>query len=110
MTERSLAAKLRLLRAQRGLTVKDAAAQLGIDRHTLRRIELGTQGAQYPTLAKIAKGYGVPVEELLEDPVPLADTSETGQRTSHEPLMSRPEVQEWLLEHGHTTQEEFLSL
>jgi transcriptional regulator with XRE-family HTH domain len=68
MMQKSLAAKLRLLRAQRGLTVKDAAGQLGVDRHTLRRIELGTQEAQYPTLAKIAEGYSVPVEELLEEP------------------------------------------
>jgi transcriptional regulator with XRE-family HTH domain len=65
MMQKSLAAKLRLLRAQRGLTVKDAAEQLSIDRHTLRRIELGTQEAQYPTLAKIAEGYDVPVEDLL---------------------------------------------
>ena len=69
MTQKSLANRLRLLRAQRGLTVKDAAQQVGVDRHTLRRIELGTQGAQYPTLAKIADGYGVPVEDLLEEPV-----------------------------------------
>jgi transcriptional regulator with XRE-family HTH domain len=68
MMQKPLATKLRLLRAQRGLTVKDAAGQLGVDRHTLRRIELGTQEAQYPTLAKIAKGYGVPVKDLLEEP------------------------------------------
>jgi transcriptional regulator with XRE-family HTH domain len=68
MMQKSLAGKLRLLRAQRGLTVKDAAAQLGVDRHTLRRIELGTQEAQYPTLLKIARGYGIDVEELLEEP------------------------------------------
>ncbi|CAA9466806.1 MAG: hypothetical protein AVDCRST_MAG58-3582 [uncultured Rubrobacteraceae bacterium] len=67
MMQKSLADRLRLLRAQRGLTVKDAAQQVGVDRHTLRRIELGTQEAQYPTLAKIADGYGVPVEELLEE-------------------------------------------
>jgi transcriptional regulator with XRE-family HTH domain len=73
MMQKSLAARLRLLRAQRGLTVKDAARQLGVDRHTLRRIELGTQEAQYPTLAKIAEGYGVPVEDLLEEPVPLGE-------------------------------------
>src|SRR5215218_8290419 len=69
MIQKPLADRLRLLRAQRGLTVKDAAQQVGVDRHTLRRIELGTQGAQYPTLAKIADGYGVPVEDLLEEPV-----------------------------------------
>jgi transcriptional regulator with XRE-family HTH domain len=69
MTQKSLADRLRLFRAQRGLTVKDAAQQVGVDRHTLRRIELGAQEAQYPTLAKIADGYGVPVQELLEEPV-----------------------------------------
>jgi transcriptional regulator with XRE-family HTH domain len=68
MMQKSLAAKLRLLRAQRGLTLKDASAQLGVDRHTLRRIELGTQQAQYPTLLKIARGYAIDVEELLEEP------------------------------------------
>src|SRR5215218_10533237 len=67
MIQKPLADRLRLLRAQRGLTVKDAAQQVGVDRHTLRRIELGTQEAQYPTLAKIAEGYSVPIEELIEE-------------------------------------------
>ena len=89
MTQKSLADRLRLLRAQRGLTVKDAAQQVGVDRHTLRRIELGTQEAQYPTLAKIADGYGVPVEELLEEPVAVgkAEAPEAGpadQRNAEE--------------------------
>jgi transcriptional regulator with XRE-family HTH domain len=89
MTRKSLADRLRLLRAQRGLTVKDAAQQVGVDRHTLRRIELGTQEAQYPTLAKIADGYGVPVEELLEEPVAAgkAEAPEAGpadQRSTEE--------------------------
>jgi transcriptional regulator with XRE-family HTH domain len=77
MMQKSLAAKLRLLRAQRGLTLKDASAQLGVDRHTLRRIELGTQQAQYPTLLKIARGYAIDVEDLLdlgdEPPAPKAE-------------------------------------
>ena len=68
MMQESLAEKLRVLRAQRGLSLLAASKQLGIDRHTLRRVELGTQDPQYPTLAKIAEGYGVPVEELLEEP------------------------------------------
>jgi transcriptional regulator with XRE-family HTH domain len=70
----SLAESLRLLRARKGLSLLAASEQLGVDRHTLRDLELG-QGRtpRYPTLAKIAKGYGVPVEELLEEPVPLAE-------------------------------------
>ena len=96
MTQKSLADRLRLLRAQRGLTVKDAAQQVGVDRHTLRRIELGTQGAQYPTLAKIADGYGVPVQELLEEPVGAgkAEAPEAGpaDRRSAEEEAGQPDV------------------
>jgi len=65
MTQGLLAQRLRELRAQRGLTLIQAAKQLGVDRHTLRRIELGTQSPIYPTLARIAEGYGVEVTELL---------------------------------------------
>jgi transcriptional regulator with XRE-family HTH domain len=70
----SLAESLRLLRARKGLSLLAASEQLGIDRHTLRDLELG-QGRtpRDPTLAKIAEGYGVPVEDLLEEPVPLAE-------------------------------------
>jgi transcriptional regulator with XRE-family HTH domain len=87
MTQKSLADRLRLLRAQRGLTVKDAAQQVGVDRHTLRRIELGTQEAQYPTLAKIADGYGVAVEDLLEEPVAAgkAEAPEAGPSDRRSP-------------------------
>jgi transcriptional regulator with XRE-family HTH domain len=86
MTQKSLADRLRLLRAQRGLTVKDAAQQVGVDRHTLRRIELGTQEAQYPTLAKIADGYSVAVEDLLEEPVAAgkAEAPEAGRPDEEE--------------------------
>ena len=69
MTQGSLAQKLRILRAQRGLTVKDASAIIGVNRHTLRSLELGEHEPGYPTLRKIADGYGVPVEDLMEDPV-----------------------------------------
>ena len=64
----SLAEKLRLLRARQGLSLLAASEQLGLDRHTLRDLELGRgRTPRYPTLAKIAQGYEVPVEDLLED-------------------------------------------
>ena len=64
----SLAEKLRLLRARKGLSLLAASEQLGLDRHTLRDLELGRgRTPRYPTLAKIAQGYEVPVEDLLED-------------------------------------------
>jgi transcriptional regulator with XRE-family HTH domain len=70
MMQGSLADKLRILRAREGLTVTEASERIGINRHTLRSLELGGQEPHYPTLRKIADGYGVPVEELLEEPVP----------------------------------------
>jgi transcriptional regulator with XRE-family HTH domain len=99
MTHGSLPERLRLLRAQRGLTLTEAAAQLGIGRHTLRRTELGTQTAQYPTLAKIAQGYGVPVEYLMEamEDVPKAEASKSGQSSPKKSLL---DLADTVLMHG----------
>jgi transcriptional regulator with XRE-family HTH domain len=60
-----LALKLRVLRAQEGLTLIDAAEKLGVGRDTLSSIERGHQHPRFPTLKRIAEGYGVPVEDLL---------------------------------------------
>jgi transcriptional regulator with XRE-family HTH domain len=73
MMHGSLPAKLQVLRARQGLTLIEAAEKLGIGRDTLSDLERGNRHPVMPTLAKIAKGYGVPVEELLEEPVPLAE-------------------------------------
>jgi transcriptional regulator with XRE-family HTH domain len=54
---------------QRGLTLVDAAKQIGITRVTLSELERGHREPVAPTLMKIAKGYGVPIEELIEEPV-----------------------------------------
>ena len=74
----TLARKLRVLRAERGLTLREAEQLTGVDKDTLSKIERGLRHPYDVTLSKLAKGYGVPVEELLEEPVPLAeDPSET---------------------------------
>jgi transcriptional regulator with XRE-family HTH domain len=65
--------RLRVLRAERGLSLTEAAERAGIQRQTLALLERGERHPHDPTLAKIAKGYGVPVEELLEEPA-LAGT------------------------------------
>ncbi|MDP9485834.1 MAG: helix-turn-helix domain-containing protein [Actinomycetota bacterium] len=65
----TLARRLRVLRAERGLTLRDAEHLTGVDKDTLSKIERGVRHPQDVTLAKIAKGYGVPVAELLEEPV-----------------------------------------
>jgi transcriptional regulator with XRE-family HTH domain len=67
MMQGSLAVRLQALRARQGLTLTEASEQLGINRHTLSRLEAGTQRPYGPTLKKLAEGYGVPVEALIEE-------------------------------------------
>lgn len=68
MTRGSLGTKLRLLRAERKLTLEEAAKRTGVTRESLGYIERGQQSPRAGTLAKIAEGYGVPVAQLLEEP------------------------------------------
>src|SRR5215217_7278075 len=85
----SLPTRLRVLRAERGLTLRDAEHQTGVDKDTLSKIERGVRHPHDVTLAKIAKGYGVPVEDLLEEPALAgtsgkADAPDTGQLSAAE--------------------------
>lgn len=71
---RSLNMRLRVLRAERRLSLREASALTGVDKVSLSRFERGLAHPQDRTLAKIATGYDVPVEELLEEePVPLGE-------------------------------------
>src|SRR5215203_5323934 len=74
----SLATRLRVLRAERGLTVRQVAELSGVAKETISQVERGERHPYDRTLAKLAKVYEVPVEDLLEEPVPLADAPETG--------------------------------
>jgi transcriptional regulator with XRE-family HTH domain len=71
MMQGSLAERLRVLRAQHGLSLTEASEKIGVNRHTLRDLELGKREPYGPTIRKIAEGYGVPVARLLEEPVLL---------------------------------------
>ena len=56
----------------------EAAEKIGIGRDTLSELERGRRHPVMPTLSKIARGYGVQVEELLdlEEEVPQEALSE----------------------------------
>ena len=66
MTQTSLGHRLRLLRVERQLSLRQAAARAGVVKETISDIERGVTHPQDVTLAKLAKAYGVPVEDLLE--------------------------------------------
>jgi transcriptional regulator with XRE-family HTH domain len=81
MTQGSLGERLRVLRAQHGLSLTEASEKIGVNRHTLRDLELDKREPYGPTIRKIAEGYGVPVARLLEEPVLAgkAEAPDTGQ-------------------------------
>src|SRR3954451_13586921 len=64
----ALRRKLRVMRAERGLTLREAAERTGVDKGTLSMLERGVRRPHDVTLARLAKGYGVPVEDLFEEP------------------------------------------
>ena len=73
--DESLARKLRVLRAERGWTLNQAAERAGVQPETISDAEHGKCRPYTPTLTKIAKGYGVPVKELLGEAVPSGKDS-----------------------------------
>jgi transcriptional regulator with XRE-family HTH domain len=76
----SLALRLRVLRAERGWTLNQAAERAGVQPETISDAEHGERRPYAPTLAKIAAAYGVPVEELLEEPVALGEAAREAGR------------------------------
>jgi transcriptional regulator with XRE-family HTH domain len=84
MTQTSLGRRLRLLRAERQLSLRQAAARAGVVKETISDIERGATHPQDVTLAKLAHAYEVPVEDLLEEPVPLTEApKEAGHADAH---------------------------
>jgi transcriptional regulator with XRE-family HTH domain len=61
-----IAVKLRVLREDLGLTRKEAAELANVSQVTLIRLESGKRDPYMPTVTKIARAYGVPLEELVE--------------------------------------------
>jgi transcriptional regulator with XRE-family HTH domain len=103
MTHGSLALKLRVLRAERALTIEQAAVRAGVQPETISDAERGRRRPYLPTLRKLAAAYEVPVEEILsvdEEPA-LAGKAEApspGPATERGDLPSfsreAPEVEE----------------
>jgi putative transcriptional regulator len=90
----ALPRKLRLLRAERGLTLVEAAQRIGITRESLGLLEKGKRHPHAPTLAKLANGYGVPLEELLslEEGDQQATAEEASAPLGEVPSTSGPAV------------------
>ena len=62
--------RLRVLRAELGLSQGQLAERLGVSRQTINVIENGKYDASLPLALKIGKLFGVPVEDIffLDEP------------------------------------------
>jgi transcriptional regulator with XRE-family HTH domain len=63
-----LAVRVRELRKERGWTLEQAAAQAGLARSTLSKIENGQMSPTYEALKKLAEGLSISVPQLFTPP------------------------------------------
>lgn len=64
--KRELGMRIAQLRSERGMSQRKFALVLELDRVTLNRIEAGKGNPTIDTLARIAQGLDVSIEELLK--------------------------------------------
>lgn len=86
-----LARELRRLRAEKGFTMRALAQRAGVSTKTITQIETGRQNPSALTIAKLARGLGVPSSGLLEvgdadaspkAPAPPSPADSPGERRS----------------------------
>lgn len=58
---------LRVLRAERGWSQADLANQLGVSRQTVNAIETGKYDPSLPLAFKIARLFGLTIEDIFQD-------------------------------------------
>ena len=89
MPQGSLAYRLRVARLEKGLTLREAAKVTGVDKATISAVERNKRKPFDVTLSRLAKGYGVSISQLVEEPI----GEEPGQ-----PLKEK--AREWFQEAG----------
>lgn len=91
----SIGDRIRTARKAAGLSQEELARRAGMSLKGMGDIERGDiADPHYSSLSKIAGGLGIPVGELLEEPVPLADApgEGTGPATTEETAEERNEA------------------
>jgi len=101
-----LAKKLRVLRAERGWKLKDVEARSGVAHETLSRIESGQRRPMDSTLAKLARAYGVPLDELIAIEDEPAPKKEAPQGSAQAELRRRVDSGEAQIRFVDSAQEE----
>ena len=105
MMQGLLQRKLRLLRAKRKLSLRQAAKITGLAKETLGDIERGKRHPNDVTLAKIAEGYGISLEELLDlEREPQEKPVLTGKAEAPETAQLTAQLREWIGTAEHVRQ------
>lgn len=65
-TREAFGARVRTIRKQSGISLRQFAQTIGIDKNSLLDIELGRTAPTLDTIEKISCGLGVPMSALLE--------------------------------------------
>ncbi|HEU4740731.1 MAG TPA: helix-turn-helix transcriptional regulator [Meiothermus sp.] len=63
---------LRVLRAERGWSQADLAERLDVSRQTVNTIETGKYDPSLPLAFKIARVFGLTIEDIFEDESPTS--------------------------------------
>jgi putative transcriptional regulator len=63
---------LRVLRAERGWSQADLAERLDVSRQTINAIETGKYDPSLPLAFKIARVFGLTIEDIFEDESPTS--------------------------------------
>jgi len=59
--------RLKVLRAERDWSQGDLAGRLGVSRQSVNAIETGKYDPSLPLAFKIAKVFGLPIEDIFQD-------------------------------------------
>ena len=59
--------RLRVLRAERGWSQAELGGQLGVSRQAINAIETGKYDPSLPLAFKLARLFGLPIEEIFHD-------------------------------------------
>jgi transcriptional regulator with XRE-family HTH domain len=68
-----IAARVRQIRAERGLSLEALAESSGVSRSMISLVERGQSSATAVVLEKLATGLGVPLASLFDEPAAAAD-------------------------------------
>ena len=67
--------KLRVLRAERAWSQAELGGRLGVSRQAVNAIETGKYDPSLPLAFKLARLFGIPIEEIFNDGGEATDSS-----------------------------------